>query len=183
MKDITHSGIRFTLIGAALAVSLAASGGAQATEVIGAMGNDAGGEILLTNDKCGAKAKGRTTISTNADGRVTHFGCAHPLRPGRVIVQWTGSGTSILSMSHWTPNETDRSLKSFSDAELDRFFVRTAWFHDISQTAARILWEAVPDAAPVVPGTPGKFILLDDEPPAPTAMLAGPATTTSRRNQ
>lgn len=126
MKDIT---IRFTVIGATLAVSLAASGGAQATEIIGAMGNQSGGEILLTDDKCGSEWKGRGVIATFPDGQVWTKGCAVPLRPDRVFVQWRVGTASILSMSHWAPeNTTDRSLKSFSRAELNMLFVRQAWF-------------------------------------------------------
>ena len=149
MKDITHSGIRFTLKTLAIAGLLAVSGGAKAAELIGTMANQSGGEILLTDDKCGAKGDGRITMATSAGGQVSHIGCAHPFRPDRILVGWGPGSTSVLSMALWAPNGIDRSLKSFSRVELDMFFARTAWFNG-SPTAARILAEELPAARPAV---------------------------------
>lgn len=49
MKDITHSAIRFTLIGGALAAALAASGGAQA-QYGNPYGNDSNSVRLYSSD-------------------------------------------------------------------------------------------------------------------------------------
>lgn len=101
MKDTTHS-CRFTLIGAALAAALSASGGAQAQgrapwdggEVIARKENGAGGEILLTTMQC---TEGRVIFSSDLRG------CVQVLLPDRLYVTWDGGGTSILSMAGWIP--------------------------------------------------------------------------------
>lgn len=132
MKDITKTAIRFTLVGTALAAALAASGGAEATEVIGIVENNVGGEILLTDTKCGAKGKGRITMATDVGGPVTSYGCAHPLPPDRALVQWNNGAATVIPMRRWAPeNTTGRSLKSFSRAELDMLFMRQAWFEGV----------------------------------------------------
>jgi hypothetical protein len=143
MKEIiTHSLFRLALIGAALVIALAISGGAQATEIIGTAWNDRGGEILLTDDKC--NSEGRGVIATFPDGRVWIKGCAVPLRPGRVLVEWIGGSSTVIPMSGWAPDATDRSLKSFSDAELDMLIVRTSWFEGKAA-------QPIPASAPATP--------------------------------
>ena len=102
MKDITHTAIRFGLIGGALAAALAVSCGAQAQgrapwdggEVIARKENGAGGEILLTTMQC---TEGRVIFSSDLRG------CVAVLLPDRLYVTWDGGGTSILSTDGWIP--------------------------------------------------------------------------------
>jgi hypothetical protein len=135
---------RKTIKTLAIAGLLAASDGAQATEVIGSIENEAGGQILLTNDKCGADGKGRSTIATFSTGRLRGEGCAHPLLPGRLLVRWNAGHNVLMPMSGWAPDATDRSLKSFSDAELNMLIVRTSWFEGKAI-------QPIPASAPATP--------------------------------
>jgi hypothetical protein len=133
MKDITHSAIRFTLIGAALAAGLAASSGARATEIIGAMANESGGEILMTASKCGLKGKhknGLVIMATGKGGTVSSYGCAYPLPPARVFVDWDSGRATVLPMSAWTPNAVSTvEFEALSDRELDALNIRLVWFN------------------------------------------------------
>jgi hypothetical protein len=109
LKDTIHSGIRFTLIGAALAVSLAASAGAEAQQVqhiIATVGTDGGGEWLMTSVTCGSTNKGRAVLALTRNGRVTHRGCAVLLLPDRLYISWDGGYTSVIPRGHFVTAAT-----------------------------------------------------------------------------
>lgn len=109
MKDITHSGIRFTLIATALAAALAASAGAEAQvgNIIGTAGNDVGGEMLMTSATCGldgsaAATWGRLVLSLTREGHVLLRGCATRLPPDRLYISWGGGSAVVVPTRYFT---------------------------------------------------------------------------------
>lgn len=97
MNDTTHSIIRLTLIGAALAASLASAGARaeaqQVQHIIATTGTDGGGEILMTSVTCG---NGREVLWLAPGGQVTHRGCASPLLPDRLYISSDSGHTWVV---------------------------------------------------------------------------------------
>jgi hypothetical protein len=87
---------------AALGLVLAgAHGSAEGFEIIGSIENQAGGEMLMTDGKCGAKGKetGRVIMATGDGGQVLLDGCAYALPPGRLFILWPGGSSTILRVT------------------------------------------------------------------------------------
>jgi hypothetical protein len=96
-KDIRHSLYRLTLIGTALAVSLTASGGAEAEvqHVVATAETADGAEILMTSVACGGN-NGRDVLWLARDGRVIQHGCAVVLLPDRLYISSDSGHTYVV---------------------------------------------------------------------------------------
>lgn len=110
MKDITHSLCRFTLIGAALAAALAASGGAQA-DILGSIPTQEGGEFLLVSSGCGSEKNGWLVVATDDGGRVSHKGCTYPVNDGRAMIEWSDGNLSVIP-NQWHLTKAGKRVKA-----------------------------------------------------------------------
>lgn len=110
--------IAVAALGLVLAGAHAPAEGAD--EIVGIKKNVAGGEILLTNAKCGTRdSKGKNgwvIISSRVGGTDSVLGCVTKLHPDRFIVSWSDGSISILSQAGWSPTPTaPRGRSMWSD--------------------------------------------------------------------